>query len=95
MIIVPTLEMRLEEGRTDTVEVVKANESWEGERLKEEIFCHKRGRECPESRWSALCFQLSYLYAFLVFLRPCSACRHKNECPSFFFLKKNSISSNI
>ena len=46
MIIVPvqpTLEMRLEEGLTDIVEVVKPDESWEGEwnergRLKEEIF---------------------------------------------------------
>jgi len=74
----PTLEMRLEEGCTDTVEVVNPNESWEGERFKEEIFYHKRGRECSESRWSALCFRLSYLYAFLFFLRPCSACRHKN-----------------
>ena len=42
----PTLEMRLEERFTDTVEVVKPDESWEGEwnergRLKEEeIFYH-------------------------------------------------------
>ena len=54
MIIVPvqhTLEMQLEEGFKDTVEVVKANEGWEGEwnereRLKEENFYHKSGREC-------------------------------------------------
>ena len=54
MIIVPVqpaLEIWLEEECTGTAEVVKANESWEGElnecgRLKKEIFYHKRGREC-------------------------------------------------
>ena len=48
MIIIPvqpTLEMLLEGGCVDIVEVVKADESWEGEwnergRLKEEIFYH-------------------------------------------------------
>jgi len=36
----PTLEMLLEEGCPDTVEVVNPNEGWEGEKLKEEIFYH-------------------------------------------------------
>ena len=51
MIIVPvqpTLEMRSEEECTGTVEVVKPNESWEGEwnergRLKKVIFYYWRG----------------------------------------------------
>ena len=28
-------------------------------------------------RWSAPCCQLSYLYDFFIFLRPCSACCYK------------------